>query len=286
MIQFNNFYETDIKIINDALLFTRAQIYNHYEKLAAKVDQQFQKTIWDEYDRVSASLNNALAFFKENESRPFIPMKEDHFSSLMDIVASALAFYRKHLEEIQRITDVSGYIELIKSVDNILSLGGPQKAKKEIFQKYYPIETQKNNEHLRKKPEFFISYQDKDREKACEMKRLLISNSELDENDVFVAHRDIPLAKKWRDDIIYHLENCTHLIAICTENYKCSAWGNQEVGYAMARKDVNIIPLFWEGTERKHFGFIEGFQALPDYVNEKNLEKAVNEILERVGLRK
>jgi len=212
-------------------------------------------------------------------------MGEEEFLSLMDAVASSLAFYRKKLDETHRITEVERFVELIARVDRILS-HLPKKANKSIFEKYYPKETKDSSEYVKKKTNIFISYQDKDWDIACEIKRLLVSNSELDEDDVFVAHRDIPLAKKWRDDIINHLENCTHLVVLCTENYKCSAWRNQEVGYAMTKKDVKIIPLFWEGIERSRFGFIEGLQALPDYVNEENLEKIVNKIIEQIRLKK
>ena len=47
----------------------------------------------------------------------------------------------------------------------------------------------------------------------------------------------------------------------------------------MTREDVRIIPLFMEGVKREHFGFLEGFQALPYFVNEKNLKDAVIDIL-------
>ena len=285
MISFNNFFEDDIKEIMKALLFVRAKIEDYYEKLGEKVSPEFRKPIRDANQESVAPLNSAMEFLKENEKRRIIPMEKNQFSSLMDVVASALTVYRNNLEFLQKITNVNGYREQVSNLDKILAFGDPAKAKKDMFLKYSPKENQKNNEQVTNR-EFFISYKDSDRDKACEIKRLLIANSELDQNDVFVAHRDIPLAKKWRDDIISHLESCTHLIVVCTENYRCSAWGNQEVGYAIARKEVDIIPFFWKGTDRHHFGFIEGFQALPDYVNEENLENIVNKVLERFGLKK
>ena len=43
---------------------------------------------------------------------------------------------------------------------------------------------------------------------------MLVTNSELKDEGVFVAHRDIQLSKEWRDEIVSHLDSCTHLIAM------------------------------------------------------------------------
>jgi hypothetical protein len=269
MINFSNFYEKHTLTIIDALWFTRDVILDYYKKTASKIDPKIQDPIWKEYNEVVKPLYNAKDFLEENINRTFIPLNKEFYHSLMEIVSSSLVIYRKHLEKTQKSTGVIGYGDLIREVDEILSLEGPTKAKKDLYQKFYVTEKGSIREHI-KRTEFFISYQAKDNKMACEIKRLLVSISELNEKDVFVAHRDIELSKNWRADIINHLDSCTHLIALCTENYRCSAWGNQEVGYAMAKKEVRIIPLFLEGTRKEHFGFIEGFQALPYYINENN----------------
>jgi hypothetical protein len=78
--------------------------------------------------------------------------------------------------------------------------------------------------------------------------------------------------------MIDELENSTHLLALCTTNYQSSAFGNQEVGYALA-KNLKIAPIFWQGSERSKFGFLEGIQSLPQFANCDNIEEVVKRIL-------
>jgi hypothetical protein len=266
------------------LLFTRGKIDVHYNKLAESVPIEFRKTIIDVRDNEETSINEALKFLKANENSSIVEISRNYYSSLMDTISSSLSFYRKNLDQLHKDTGVKGYSLSIEKVNNILALGGPSEGNKTLFDKYYETEAKDGANQTQGKASIFISYQDKDRDTACNIKHLLVNNSELKDDDVFVAHRDIKLSKIWRDDIVNHLDTCTHLIALCTENFKCSAWGNQEVGYAMARKKVEIIPLFWEDTDRDHFGFLEGFQGLPEYINKENLESAIKELLKRIGL--
>jgi hypothetical protein len=282
MIRAPNFFEKNqVEIIDKALSYTKELMRGYYTTIARLVDQRDQKPIWDECDNEIQQIDDTKKFFKENENRKVILTKKDEFDLHMDTIASSLVAYRKYLGQIQRSTGVSQYGEIVKMVDVILSLGGLKVAKKDNYEKYYQAQAKAKSQRTIKKTNFFISYQDKDHEKACKLKTLLVGSSKLSEDDVFVAHRDIPLSKIWREDIIKHLQICTHLIAVCTENYKTSAYGNQEVGYAMARENVDIIPLFWESTKKEHFGFIESFQALLG-VKEENLEKVVEDIWKRV----
>jgi len=121
MLIFRNFEADDLKIVNDALTFTRGQIDNYYRKIAEKVDRNLTITIWDECLKVDTPIDEAKAFFKKNEHIPIIRMGEEEFLSLMDAVASSLAFYRKKLDETHRITEVERFVELIARVDRILS---------------------------------------------------------------------------------------------------------------------------------------------------------------------
>jgi hypothetical protein len=230
-------------------------------------------------NEVIRPITDTINFFKENSSRSFISINESDYSYFMDTIRSALEVYRQHLETTQKSTGVEGYVSLIKEVEEISNLGGPSKGKKDTFLKYHGEEQTSS-----KRVSVFISYQDKDAEKACQLKKLLIDNSsKIKEQDVFVAHRDIPLTEEWRKTVIAQLGNSTHLIALCTENYIFSAFGNQEVGYAMA-KNVRIVSMFWEGTDRRRYGFLEGFQALPEYVNDMTLEKTVKQILKKLSI--
>jgi len=284
MITLHNFFEEDIAIIIDALSFTREQILGYYKAISSQVDERVNQPIWDEYSEVVKPIYDKIQFFQEHMGRSFVNVSENYYTSLMEIVASSLVVYRKYLNEIRERTGVTRYSDLGKKVDKILALDGPKKANKELFQKFSLTEKGQSKALANRKNEFFISYQTADKRTAYEIKRLLVKNSELDEKDVFVAHRNIPLSKEWREDILHHLETCTHLIAVCSNNYKCSAWGNQEVGYVMARKDVRIIPLFMEGTEKNNYGFMESFQSLPYSINEANIEQAVKDLLKKVGI--
>ena len=202
----------------------------------------------------------------------------------MDAIRSSLEVYRKDLEETKTRTGIKGYDILIKQVDDVSNLSGPTKGRKDLFIKYYSEKLSSSLRHSKNGIKIFISYQEKDVDIACKIKQLLVDKSnKIKKEAVFVAHRDIPLTEESRKEIILQLENCTHLMAICTENFKCSAFGNQELGYAMAMKDVDVIPIFWEERQIcSRFGFIEGFQTLPKYVNDTNLEEIIMELLERL----
>jgi hypothetical protein len=230
-------------------------------------------------NEVIRPITDTINFFKENSSRSFISINESDYYYFMDTIRSALEVYRQHLETTQKSTGVEGYVSLIKEVEEISNLGGPSKGKKDTFLKYHGKEQTSN-----KRVSVFISYQDKDVEKACQLRKLLIDNSsKIKEQDVFVAHRDIPLTEEWRKTMIAQLDNSTYFIALCTENYVCSAFGNQEVGYAIA-KNIRIVSMFWEGTDKRRYGFLEGFQALPECVNDMTLEKTVKQILKKLSI--
>jgi hypothetical protein len=278
-MNFVNFEESQLEIIFRALDFAKQAVMGHYNLLAAPVDESLRQPIWDEMERAARPITETMNFFNENKTRRFITMAGDDFSYFMDTIRSALELYREHIEETHRATGIGGYSDLVRRVEEISNLGGPSKGRKDSFLKYYVEE-----QDTRNKVRIFISYQDKDVEKACEIRKLLISNSsKIAEQCVFVAHRDIPLTEQWRKTMIAQLDNSTHLIALCTENYMCSAFGNQEVGYAMA-KNAKIVSIFWEGTQRNRYGFLENLQGLPEYVNETTLEKAVKEILKKLSL--
>jgi len=53
------------------------------------------------------------------------------------------------------------------------------------------------------------------------------------------------MSEVWREDILNHLASCSILLAVCTSNYECSAWGNQEVGIALEKKKENRKERVW-----------------------------------------
>ena len=95
--------------------------------------------------------------------------------------------------------------------------------------------------------------------------------------DVFLAHENIEISKKWRDEILKHLRNDNFLLALLTDNYEKSVYTNQEAGYMMGKKGKNI-PLMVRKTNIKNFGFLETYQGVS--VIEENLKDAVEKMVD------
>lgn len=101
----------------------------------------------------------------------------------------------------------------------------------------------------------FISYSSIDRRRAAEVKRAL---SELGV-DAFMAHDDITVSQEWRNRILTELRAMEVFVPLLSAAFKTSEWTAQEVGVAVARKKVLIIPASLVGTVP--FGFIGAFQG-------------------------
>jgi hypothetical protein len=201
-MNFVNFEEQQLHIIFNALDFVKQKIEKHYGFLASEVDESIDEPIWDEMSSVMSPITATINFFKENLARTIIPLHDNDFSYFMDTIRSALEVYRLYLEDVRKSTGIDLYDDLIREVEKISNLEGPSKARKDIFLKYYGEEQGSRN-----RIKVFISYQDKDVERACLLRKLLIGNSsKINEQDVFVAHRDVPLTEEWRKSFIAHLK--------------------------------------------------------------------------------
>ena len=185
----------------------------------------------------------------------------------------------------------------IKKIEYIFSLGKsglgtPSLEKKSALKMlenakrdYIRLSNFKNSEKVKDKPlRIFVSYQQNHAQTACKIQDIITKNSYLEKKDVFVAHRDIPISEEWRKIMIEELENSTHVIALCTEEYQSSAFGNQEIGFAIAR-NMKITPIFWKGTDRSKFGFLEGKQSLPEFADDLNIDGMVKRILLAYGIK-
>ena len=109
--------------------------------------------------------------------------------------------------------------------------------------------------------EIFLSYSHNDRILAHEIKRYL---EEID-FACFLAHEEIEVTAVWRDEIRKHLDSCSGLIAIVTQNFAASAWTNQEVGIILG-KEKPVVPLIF-GDSTALPAFIEAIQGIPVSVN-------------------
>ena len=83
----------------------------------------------------------------------------------------------------------------------------------------------------------------------------------------FVAHKDISLTKKWKEEIIKALNSMEVFIILISQKCKESDYVNQEVGFALSRS-VPIIPVKLDDNDPP--GFISEIQAIT--LNRENIE--------------
>ena len=74
----------------------------------------------------------------------------------------------------------------------------------------------------------------------------------------FVAHMDIKPSKEWQDEIELALASMDGFVALLTEKFHESAWTDQEVGFAFARR----VPIIAVRLGMDPYGFIGKFQGL------------------------
>jgi hypothetical protein len=258
----------------DAVEYTKSLIRTYYSQITAPLIESLQKPILNEMDNIILALEQAEDYIKNrNESMFFIFQDKSEHLFVMERILSCLRVYKMEIESIHKTTNVKEYEELALKISKALNEIKPEE-RTNLYLKY-SVNTVSDKPNTVK---FFISYQQNDVKTACTIQELILKNSSLKREDVFVAQRDIPLSEEWRTHMLGQLEKSTHLLAICTNNYPSSAFGNQEVGFAIA-KGIKVAPIFWQGTSRNQFGFLESFQALPEFADDSNIELLVQKIL-------
>lgn len=80
---------------------------------------------------------------------------------------------------------------------------------------------------------------------------------------VFVAHRDIEPSAEWLDEIVAALKSYEIFIAYITNNFKNSAWCDQESGIAYVH-NRKIIPIIAE-KKMIPYGFLNKYQKFGIY---------------------
>jgi hypothetical protein len=105
-----------------------------------------------------------------------------------------------------------------------------------------------------KKVRAFVSYSTHDRQMAAEVKVVLLDFGLA----VFVAHDDLRVSEEWKAKILVELEAADIFVPLVSEHFKRSEWAPQELGYAVAKKQL-IIPLLVDQT--LPFGFISHLQG-------------------------
>lgn len=117
----------------------------------------------------------------------------------------------------------------------------------------------------------FLSHSTVDKDKAARLKEDL-TNYHI---DAFVAHADISPSEDWIRVIETALETCGALVALLSQDFRGSAWTDQEVGYCLSR-EVPIIPV---RLGINPYGFMGRYQALA--ATNKNPAKGIAHVLAR-----
>jgi hypothetical protein len=265
-----NFYPESVTTIEEALLFVIKRIEEGAAEKKKVVDEAHHALVDREYEAEISRLEEARTFLKEHAGGyGFFELDVKSHQSLMDIVRSALEVYLQDAMKAKAKTGLPGFDAKIHEIRRIISLGGPQIGKTDLFDRYYqaPIPILEG-----KRIEIFFSYANEDKLLAGKIASLLNKR----EIDVFLAHEDIEISKIWRNEILKHLKNDNFLLALLTPNCEKSVWANQEAGYMIGKGGKNI-PLIVGETDVKKFGFLESFQGIP--FEEENLEDCVNKIV-------
>lgn len=101
----------------------------------------------------------------------------------------------------------------------------------------------------------FLSYSVVDRHVAAAVK---VALAELGV-DAFMAHEDVQVSQQWRDRILSELNVMDVFLPLLSAAFRSSDWTAQEVGVAIGRPEVLIIPTSVDGTVP--YGFIGAIQG-------------------------
>jgi hypothetical protein len=71
----------------------------------------------------------------------------------------------------------------------------------------------------------------------------------------FLAHEDLEISEEWKARILLELQIAGVFAAVLSRHFKQSDWCEQELGLAVGRSDVLIVPLSIDGT--MPYGFID-----------------------------
>lgn len=93
----------------------------------------------------------------------------------------------------------------------------------------------------------------------------------------FLAHDDLRVSEEWKRRILDELRAADVFVALLSKEFMTSKWCGQELGFAVARPEVLVIPLILDGTTP--YGFVEHLQG--SRVTEANLDTVLQEVLFR-----
>ena len=103
----------------------------------------------------------------------------------------------------------------------------------------------------------FISHATADRGVALAAREALVQSGV----DCFLAHEDLRVSQQWKTRILEELGVCDIFVPIVSRAFRRSNWCGQELGAAVQRDSVLIVPVSVDGTVP--YGFISDLQAHP-----------------------
>ena len=101
----------------------------------------------------------------------------------------------------------------------------------------------------------FISHATVDREFALAAKYALTRTG----IESFLAHEDLRVSQEWKARILEELKICDIFVGLLSTSFRRSKWCGQELGAAVQRGSVLIIPISLDDTIP--YGFIADLQA-------------------------
>lgn len=274
IVSYYGFEPWMIDIIKEALDFLKFRIRQYGKLRKETVDSFYYHLVNSEINKEIDRIEEFNIFLDVQAKRFEIKMEESVFLRRMDVIRSALEIFLRETKEARAKSGVTGteFDSKIQEIERALNTDAVKKGKVDLFNKY--CESVSSRERV----EVFLSYSHNDKVLAGKMSAFLEQN----EIDVFLAHEDIEISKKWRSEIFKHLESCDVLLALLTLSFEGSAWANQEVGYAI-RRMVPVVPIIVGKVDIKNFGFLEGIQGIP--IEREKLEQYFERILATIMIR-
>lgn len=188
--------------------------------------------------------------------------ESSQFGHYLNSVISTYEFYIS-LDKFYKLKNISEEDKKI-ILESLLDIYPPGEGEPEIVDINFRILNEENmkiqqdknlsTESL-KSIRIFISYSSENKNLAGKIK-LYLSNFGI---EVFLAHEDISPSHEWQEVILQNLESTDIFIPLLTNEFKRSAWTDQETGFAIA-KGKYIIPISINNVNP--YGFIGKYQAL------------------------
>jgi hypothetical protein len=111
----------------------------------------------------------------------------------------------------------------------------------------------------------FISHNYKDKDIACQLRKLLVVIPEM---DVILDVCSFEVGEPLPERIVEDIKGCDCFVVFLTKNAEKSGWVNQEIGVAI-NADIKIIPMVEEGVclallEGRKYISLESREAIMD----------------------